>query len=49
MKHVTDNRIENKKTSGKASTVQLVVSWLIETDRECRTAQSILNETYNKY
>ena len=49
MKHDTEDRIENKKTSGRASTVMMVVSWLVETDREYRTAQSIINERYNKH
>jgi hypothetical protein len=41
-------RSEQTKTSEKSSPVRAVISWLIETDREFRVAQSMVDETHNK-
>ena len=39
---------EKSKTTAKSSPVKAVISWLIETDREFRVAQTMVNETREK-
>lgn len=37
------------KTIKKPSAVKAMISWLIKADRECRVAQSMLDETHKKF
>ena len=48
MEQTIVKRSEKTKTSAKPSPVKAVTSWLIETDREFRVAQSMVNETHDK-
>ncbi|SFF73457.1 hypothetical protein [Roseobacter denitrificans] len=44
-----ENSFENQKTPIKPSPVKAMIAWLIETDREVRATQSIVDETHDKY
>ena len=48
MERDTHKRPEHAKTSSKTSPVKTVISWLIETDREFRVAQSMVNDTHDR-
>lgn len=36
------------KTEQKTSPVKAVLSWIVETDREFRVAQSMINDTHDR-
>jgi hypothetical protein len=48
MEKMKQDKAHQAKTSTKSSAVKVVISWLIETDREFRVAQSMVNETHDK-
>ena len=48
MDQSTPKANEQAKTNDKTSTVKAMISWLLETDREFRVAQSMVNDTHNR-
>jgi len=40
---------DQDKTSHPTSAVRTVISWIVETDRQYRAAQSFIDETHKKY
>ena len=49
MERETKGSCESQTEPPKYSPVKAMIEWLIETDREFRVAQSIVNETHDKY
>jgi hypothetical protein len=48
MEQQAKTQLHDTKVSDRQSPVRVVISWLIEADREYRVAQSMVNETHNK-
>ena len=46
---VSTEPTDRAKTSAKPSPVKAVLSWIVETDREFRVAQSMVNETHDRF
>lgn len=44
-----DRSAERITTTERTSPVKAVISWLVETDREFRVAQSMINETHDTH
>jgi hypothetical protein len=44
-----DRSAERSTTTERPSPVKAVISWLVETDREFRVAQSMINETHDAH
>lgn len=49
MERDPENSFETQNTATKPSAVKAMIAWLIETDREFRATQRIVNETHEKY
>ncbi|WP_282060983.1 hypothetical protein [Roseobacter litoralis] len=49
MERDPENSFVKQNTPQKPSPVKAMITWLIETDREVRATQSIVNETQEKH
>ena len=49
MKRTRIHQQEASKTTANASAVKAVISWLIESDREFRATQSMVNEAQKRF
>ncbi len=49
MKRPIESPSEQNKSSQETSTFQAMIAWLVETDREYRTAQSLVEKTYRRF
>jgi hypothetical protein len=49
MKRPIEPPSEQCKSPKETSTFKAMIAWLVETDREYRTAQSLVEQTYRRF